>query len=98
MAEGVAIAEFPTTRDAARVSHTNGLIIMRSAPNLTRGGSHSRNVATETLARKGVLDILFLDDVPASLLMATFDLPRRVRMTGGVPVMRQVWRQGRRVA
>jgi alpha-D-ribose 1-methylphosphonate 5-triphosphate diphosphatase len=48
------------------------------APNLIRGGSHSGNVAAETLAQEGALDILSSDYVPASLLMAAFDLPRRI--------------------
>jgi alpha-D-ribose 1-methylphosphonate 5-triphosphate diphosphatase len=84
-----------------------------------------------------MLDILSSDYVPGSLLMAAFDLPRRVpgidlsqavatvtrnpakatgltdrgalapglradlvrvRLAGDVPVVRQVWRQGRPVA
>ncbi len=135
--EGVAIAEFPTTIEAARASHENGITVMMGAPNLIRGGSHSGNVAAEELARQGVLDIFSSDYVPASLLMAAFDLPRRVpgitlpaaiatvtrnparstglqdrgeitpgqradlvrvSVTGGVPVVRQVWLEGRRVA
>ncbi|WP_046866441.1 alpha-D-ribose 1-methylphosphonate 5-triphosphate diphosphatase [Microvirga massiliensis] len=135
--EGVAIAEFPTTIEAARASHKNGITVMMGAPNLIRGGSHSGNVAAEELAREGVLDILSSDYVPASLLMAAFDLPRRaagitlpdaiatvtrnparsaglqdrgeiasgqradivrVSVVGGVPVVRQVWLEGRRVA
>jgi alpha-D-ribose 1-methylphosphonate 5-triphosphate diphosphatase len=135
--EGVAIAEFPTTIEAARASHENGITVMMGAPNLIRGGSHSGNVAAEELAREGVLDILSSDYVPASLLMAAFDMPRcvpgitlpaaiatvtrnparfaglqdrgeiasgqradivRVSVAGGVPVVRQVWLEGRRVA
>ena len=47
-------------------------------PNVVRGGSHSGNVAAEELAREGLLDILSSDYVPASLLLAAFELPRRV--------------------
>ena len=93
--------------------------------------------AAEVLAEHGVLDILSSDYVPGSLLMAAFDLPRRVpaitlpqavaavslaparatglgdrgeiapgkradlvrvQVSGGVPVVRRVWREGRRVA
>jgi len=97
VADDVAIADFPATRDAAREFYANGLTVMRIARNLIRGGSHCRNVAAETLAREGVLDILSSDAVPARLLMPAFDLVR-VRMTGGVLVVRQVWREGRRVA
>ncbi len=75
--EGVALAEFPTTLEAAKASHAEGITVMMGAPNLIRGGSHSGNVAAETLAREGVLDILSSDYVPASLLMAAFDLPHR---------------------
>lgn len=135
--EGVTLAEFPTTLEAALASHDNGITVMMGAPNLIRGGSHSGNVATEALAREGVLHILSSDYVPGSLLLAAFDLPRRVpavtlpqavgmvtrnpavvtglddrgtleagrradlvrvRLSGGMPVVRQVWREGRRIA
>lgn len=76
--DGVGIAEFPTTLEAAAASREAGLKIMMGAPNVIRGGSHSGNVAAEALAREGMLDILSSDYVPASLLMAAFDLPRRV--------------------
>lgn len=78
IADGVSIAEFPTTLEAARASHEAGIGVLMGAPNLVRGGSHSGNVAAETLAREGTLDIFSSDYVPASLLHAAFDLPRRV--------------------
>jgi alpha-D-ribose 1-methylphosphonate 5-triphosphate diphosphatase len=78
VADGVAIAEFPTTERAAAGSHQAGIRVLMGAPNLVRGGSHTGNVAAESLARQGVLDILSSDYVPASLLFAAFDLPRRV--------------------
>ncbi|MGE7416307.1 alpha-D-ribose 1-methylphosphonate 5-triphosphate diphosphatase [Methylobacterium tarhaniae] len=135
--EGVRLAEFPTTLEAAQAAHEAGITVMMGAPNLIRGGSHSGNVAAETLAREGLLNVLSSDYVPASLLMAAFSLPERVeaitlpeaiatvtanparatglddrgaiapdrradlvrvRLAEGVPVVRQVWRQGRRVA
>lgn len=135
--EGVRLAEFPTTLEAAQAAHEAGITVMMGAPNLIRGGSHSGNVAAEDLARDGLLDVLSSDYVPASLLMAAFGLPERVpsitlpeavatvtanparatglddrgriapalradlvrvRLAEGVPVVRQVWRQGRRVA
>lgn len=76
--EGVSLAEFPTTLEAAKASHAEGITVMMGAPNLIRGGSHSGNVAAETLAKEGVLDILSSDYVPASLLMAAFTLPNRI--------------------
>ncbi|MGV6872858.1 alpha-D-ribose 1-methylphosphonate 5-triphosphate diphosphatase [Pseudochelatococcus sp. B33] len=137
VADGVAVAEFPTTLEAAQASHAAGIQVMMGGPNVVRGGSHSGNIAAETLARDGILDLLSSDYVPASLLMAAFDLPRRVpsitlpqalatvtanparaaglddrgalaagrradivrvHVAGGVPVVREVWREGRRVA
>jgi alpha-D-ribose 1-methylphosphonate 5-triphosphate diphosphatase len=133
----VAIAEFPTTVEAALASRDAGIAIMMGGPNVVRGGSHSGNVAAEDLAKVGALDILSSDYVPASLLMAAFELPRRAsnvdlpaaiqtvtrapaRGTGltdrgeiapglradlvrvsrvtEAPIVRQVWREGRRVS
>lgn len=76
--DGVAIAEFPTTDGAADGSHKAGIRVLMGAPNIVRGGSHTGNVAAESLARRGVLDILSSDYVPGSLLLAAFDLPKRV--------------------
>jgi alpha-D-ribose 1-methylphosphonate 5-triphosphate diphosphatase len=135
--DGVAIAEFPTTIEAAHALHAGGVRVLMGAPNLVRGGSHSGNVATAEAAQAGVLDVLSSDYVPASLLMAALILPQavptielpaalrtvtktpaeavgltdrgeitvgkradlvRIRLTGKVPVIRSVWRLGRRVA
>jgi alpha-D-ribose 1-methylphosphonate 5-triphosphate diphosphatase len=136
-AEGVSLAEFPTTQEAALACREHGITVMMGAPNLIRGGSHSGNVAALTLAKEGMLDILSSDYVPASLIMAAFQLPHRapgitlpqaiatvtanparatglddrgeiapgkradlvrVQISGEVPVVRQVWREGERVA
>jgi alpha-D-ribose 1-methylphosphonate 5-triphosphate diphosphatase len=78
LADGVSIAEFPTTIEAAEASHAAGIGVLMGAPNLVRGGSHSGNVAAEELARRGMLDIFSSDYVPASLIHAAFDLHRRV--------------------
>ncbi|TCK28966.1 alpha-D-ribose 1-methylphosphonate 5-triphosphate diphosphatase [Ancylobacter aquaticus] len=78
IADGVAIAEFPTTEGAAEGSHVAGIRVLMGAPNIVRGGSHTGNVAAESLARRGVLDILSSDYVPGSLLLAVFDLPARI--------------------
>lgn len=137
VADGVSIAEFPTTAEAAASSRRRGLSVLMGAPNVVRGGSHSGNVSAQALAECGLLDALSSDYVPCSLLQATFDLPRRVpaidlpaaiRLVtdnpatavrlddrgriaigrradlvrvgaeGPVPVVRGVWRAGRRVA
>jgi alpha-D-ribose 1-methylphosphonate 5-triphosphate diphosphatase len=135
--DGVDIAEFPTTLEAAEASHEAGLAVLMGAPNVVRGGSHSGNVAAEDLARRGWLDVLSSDYVPGALLLAAFRLPDlvdnlslpeairmvsarparaahlddrgeialgkradlvRVRLHGDMPVIKGVWRQGRRVS
>jgi len=135
--DGVAIAEFPTTMEAALALHAGGVRVLMGAPNLVRGGSHSGNVATAEAAQAGILDVMSSDYVPASLLMAALILPQavpaialaaavrtvtknpaeavgltdrgeiavgrradlvRIRLTENLPVVRAVWRTGRRVA
>lgn len=135
--DGVRLAEFPTSLDAARASHEAGMSVLMGAPNIVRGGSHSGNIAARELAEAGLLDVLSSDYVPASLLHGAFKLAEdveaislpqslalvtrrpaetvglsdrgeiaqgkradllRVRWRGGVPVVRGVWREGKRVA
>jgi alpha-D-ribose 1-methylphosphonate 5-triphosphate diphosphatase len=135
--DGVSVAEFPTTIEAARGVHRAGIGVLMGAPNVVRGGSHSGNIAAIDLAREGLLDILSSDYIPSSLLMGALQLPRhvptidlasairtvtkapaeavglddrgeiavgkradliRVHVAGDVPVVRTVWREGRRVA
>jgi alpha-D-ribose 1-methylphosphonate 5-triphosphate diphosphatase len=135
--DGVSVAEFPTTMEAARGLHQAGIGILMGAPNVVRGGSHSGNIAAVDLAREGFLDILSSDYIPSSLLMAALQLPQRVpaidlatairavtktpaeavgladrgeiavgkradlirvHVARDVPVVRSVWREGRRVA
>jgi alpha-D-ribose 1-methylphosphonate 5-triphosphate diphosphatase len=135
--DGVAIAEFPTTMEAAAASRALGMATVMGAPNVVRGGSHSGNASARELAEAGHLDILSSDYVPAALLMAAFrlaDTPAvgglagavrliskapaeatglhdrgeiavgrradllRVATHDGEPVVRAVWREGRRVA
>jgi alpha-D-ribose 1-methylphosphonate 5-triphosphate diphosphatase len=134
---GVRLAEFPTSLEAADLSHAAGLSVLMGAPNVVRGGSHSGNIAAFDLARRGVLDVLSSDYVPFSLIHAPFlladaiegfGLPKaialvsdtpartvglndrgrialgyradlvRVERRSGVPIVRSVWREGRRVA
>src|SRR5690606_17262767 len=91
---GMSIAEFPTTVEAATVSHQLGLKVLMGAPNIVRGGSHSGNVAAADLATQGVLDILSSDYYPSSMLQAArrltdevegYDLPRAVRAISLAP-------------
>lgn len=135
--QGVRVAEFPTTEEAAKASKAAGLGVLMGAPNVMRGASHSGNVSARTLAAEGLLDILSSDYIPFSLIQSAFflgdvvdgiSLPQavamvsknpaeavglsdrgvielgrradlvRVRVDDHVPVVRTVWRQGRRVA
>lgn len=135
--QGVRVAEFPTTLEAAKASKEAGLGVLMGAPNVMRGSSHSGNVSARTLAGDGLLDILSSDYIPFSLIQSAFflgdvvegiSLPQavamvsknpaeaiglsdrgvieqgrradlvRVRVDDHVPVVRTVWRQGRRVA
>lgn len=77
-AAGVRIAEFPTTEAAAAASRARGIAVMMGAPNMLRGFSHSGNVAADTLAEAGLLDILSSDYAPASLLQGAFALGRKL--------------------
>lgn len=65
---GTAIAEFPTTLEAAHAARAYGLAILAGAPNLVCGRSHSGNIAAADLARHDRLDVLSSDYVPAALL------------------------------
>ena len=135
--DGVAIAEFPTTLEAAAAAHDAGLAILMGAPNVVRGKSHSGNISATDLVRAGLLDILSSDYVPFAPLQAAFALPQRVegfalpaalatvtrnparaaglddrgeiaigkradlarvKLVGGLPVVRGVWRQGMRIS
>ncbi|KQT82176.1 alpha-D-ribose 1-methylphosphonate 5-triphosphate diphosphatase [Aurantimonas sp. Leaf443] len=69
---GAALAEFPTTLEAARASREAGLKVLMGGPNIVRGGSHSGNVSALELWRAGLLDILSSDYVPFSLLQSAF--------------------------
>lgn len=76
--DGVVIAEFPTTLEAAQAAHAAGLAILMGAPNVVRGRSHSGNISATDLMRAGLLDILSSDYIPYAPLQAVFALPHRV--------------------
>jgi len=90
---GVALAEFPTTAEAASLSREAGLHVLMGAPNVVRGGSHSGNVSAIDLLRGDALDILSSDYVPFSLVQAAFllaeqeeiNLPHAVRLISANP-------------
>lgn len=58
---GVAVSEFPETRDAAAAARAGGDHIVLGAPNVVRGGSHSGNVAAGDLVADGLCDALASD-------------------------------------
>jgi alpha-D-ribose 1-methylphosphonate 5-triphosphate diphosphatase len=72
--DGITIAEFPTTFEAARAAHQRGLAVLAGGPNILLGGSHSGNVAVCDLAAQGILDIVSSDYVPSSIVQAAFAL------------------------
>ncbi len=76
--EGIRIAEFPTTLEAARAARGRGMAIVAGAPNVVLGRSHSGNVSVEDLAKNEVLDALSSDYVPSSLIEGAFLLSRRL--------------------
>ncbi|MFK7876647.1 MAG: alpha-D-ribose 1-methylphosphonate 5-triphosphate diphosphatase [Paracoccaceae bacterium] len=89
---GMALAEFPTTKEAAETCRARGTHIIMGAPNLIRGRSHSGNVSARELAELGLLDIVSSDYVPALLMASVFhladlwnDLPRAVRCVTQTP-------------
>ncbi|MCY3755089.1 MAG: alpha-D-ribose 1-methylphosphonate 5-triphosphate diphosphatase [Alphaproteobacteria bacterium] len=92
--DGVAIAEFPTTAEAAEAARRNGLAVLMGAPNLVLGGSHSGNASALDLAVSGLLDMLSSDYVPSSTLQGVFllrdgipdmTLPRAARVATANP-------------
>jgi alpha-D-ribose 1-methylphosphonate 5-triphosphate diphosphatase len=72
--QGIRVAEFPTTAEAARASREAGMAVLMGAPNVVRGASHSGNISARELASEGLLDILSSDYVPFSLMQAVFSL------------------------
>ncbi|MBD1996643.1 alpha-D-ribose 1-methylphosphonate 5-triphosphate diphosphatase [Leptolyngbya sp. FACHB-541] len=82
VADGAAIAEFPTTLDAAKEAHRHGLQILMGAPNLILGGSHSGNISAMELVEIDLVDIISSDYVPQSLLQSIFLITR----TTGKPI------------
>ncbi len=134
--QGIHVAEFPTTLEAAAASKEAGLAVLMGAPNVVRGGSHSGNVSARELVEHGYLDILSSDYIPFSLIQSAFFMSEtvdgialsdavrlvtknpaesigfddrgvievgkradlvRVRVDEHIPVVRTVWREGRRV-
>ena len=77
--EGVTIAEFPTTLDAAKEAHQHQLKVLMGAPNLVLGGSHSGNVSAMELAEYDLVDLISSDYVPHSLLLSIFIVAQKLQ-------------------
>ncbi|WP_413206041.1 alpha-D-ribose 1-methylphosphonate 5-triphosphate diphosphatase [Rhodospirillum sp. A1_3_36] len=80
VADGVTIAEFPVTREAAERAKAKSLRTVMGAPNVVRNGSHSGNMSALDLARAGLLDALSSDYVPFSLIQAPFLMAKRLNL------------------
>lgn len=76
--DGMVVAEFPTTHEAAKLSRQHGMKVMMGGPNVVRGGSHSGNISAKSLAEAGELDIISSDYVPSSMLQSVFLLPEQI--------------------
>jgi alpha-D-ribose 1-methylphosphonate 5-triphosphate diphosphatase len=74
---GVAVAEFPTSREAAETARAQGLPVVMGAPNVLRGGSHSGNASATELIHAGLVDALASDYMPSTLLAAVLTLADR---------------------
>lgn len=72
VARGGAVAEFPTTVEAAQAARDRGLPVVMGAPNVLRGGSHSGNVSATELAGRGLATALASDYLPVALLASAF--------------------------
>jgi alpha-D-ribose 1-methylphosphonate 5-triphosphate diphosphatase len=69
---GVAISEYPITRDAATRARDLGMTTAMGAPNLVRGGSQWGNLRTADAIEAGAADALVADYHPSSLLASPF--------------------------
>jgi len=58
---GVAISEFPETRQAAEEARAGGDAVVFGAPNVVRGSSHKGNVSAAAMVAEGLCDALASD-------------------------------------
>ncbi|MEM0907272.1 MAG: alpha-D-ribose 1-methylphosphonate 5-triphosphate diphosphatase [Pseudomonadota bacterium] len=70
--DGISIAEFPTTVEAAAAARAHNMSVVAGAPNYLRGGSQTGNVAVAELLAENLVDILASDYVPRAILDAVF--------------------------
>ena len=80
---GVALAEFPETREAAETALAQGAPVVLGAPNVVRGNSHKGNVSARDLVWDGLCSALASDYHYPALLAAVW-----VLVDGGMPLER----------
>ncbi|MBS7811626.1 alpha-D-ribose 1-methylphosphonate 5-triphosphate diphosphatase [Roseococcus pinisoli] len=89
--DGIRVAEFPVTMEAAIEAGRIGVGVIGGAPNIVRGGSHSGNVSIMELVRAGAMDVLASDYVPPAMIEAAFmvakevGLPKAIAMITSAP-------------
>jgi len=71
---GGAVAEFPTTLEAAEAARERGLPVVMGAPNVLRGSSHNGNASGRELVGRGLVTAIASDYLPSGLLAAVFAL------------------------
>jgi alpha-D-ribose 1-methylphosphonate 5-triphosphate diphosphatase len=81
-ADGVSIAEFPISAEAARAARAAGIRVVLGAPNAVRGQSTAPgNLLVSEAISEGLVDCLCSDYWPMSLLEAPFALAGRGECT-----------------
>lgn len=91
--QGVSIAEFPETLEAAEAAIDSGDPVIMGAPNVVRGNSHNGNISATDLIAKGLCTALASDYHYPSLRRAVFklvaqgicDLPSAWSLVSGNP-------------
>jgi len=78
---GMQVCEFPVSREAAQHAQKLNLPVIVGAPNIVRGGSHTKNVSALELVADHLADVLVADYAPSTLLHAVFMLVEQQVLT-----------------
>ncbi|MFD2472917.1 alpha-D-ribose 1-methylphosphonate 5-triphosphate diphosphatase [Amycolatopsis silviterrae] len=84
---GGAVAEFPTTVDAAEAARDCGLPVVMGAPNVLRGSSHNGNASGRDLVSRGLVTALASDYLPSGLLAAAFTLAEEIGLPSALSLV-----------